>query len=94
MLSKMSKLVRIFRQLPFLQELGTGKFERGGRGGGFSGRLTGLVTVDNLFENPARYTYTYIYIYTHTKFETFFSFCSDELIVHGNIYIYLDMVLV
>ena len=49
MLSKMSKLVRIFRQLPFL-ELGTEKFGRGGGGT----RDTWLVTVDNLFENPAR----------------------------------------
>ena len=52
MLSKMSKLVRIFRQLPFIIELGTGKFGKGGGGGG--SRDTGLVTVDNLFENPAR----------------------------------------
>ena len=51
MLSKMSKLVGIFRQLPFLEEFGTGKFGRGGGGT----RDTGLVTVDNLFENPARY---------------------------------------
>ena len=42
----MTKLVRIFRQLPFLQKLGTGKF---GRGGGGGSRDTGLVTVDNLF---------------------------------------------
>ena len=55
MLSKMSKLVRIIRQLPFFEELGTGKFGTGGGGGGGgSTRNTGLVTVDNLFENPAR----------------------------------------
>ena len=53
MLSKMSKLVRIIRQLPFFEELGTGKFGTGAGGGG-STRNTGLVTVDNLFENPAR----------------------------------------
>ena len=50
MLSKMSKLVGILRQLPFLEELGTGKFVRGRWGT----RDTGFVTVDNLFENPAR----------------------------------------
>ena len=54
MLSKMSKLVRIIRQLPFFEELGTGKFGTGGGGGGGITRNTGLVTVDNLFENPAR----------------------------------------
>ena len=58
LLSKMSKLVRIFRhvQLRFLEELETGKFGRGGT------RDTGLVTVDNLFENPARYIYRYIFL--------------------------------
>ena len=50
MLSKMSKLVGILRQLQFLLELGTGKF---GRGRGDT-QDTRLVTVDNLFENPAR----------------------------------------
>ena len=40
MLSKMSKLARIFRQLPFLQELGTGKFGKRGGGGGI--RTLGL----------------------------------------------------
>ena len=50
MFSKLSKLVGIFRQLPFLKDLGTGKF---GRGGGVGTRDTGLVTVDNLVENPA-----------------------------------------
>ena len=53
LLSKMAKLVRIFRQLRFLQELETGKF-----GGGGSTRDNGLITVDTLFENPARYTYS------------------------------------
>ena len=48
----MSKLVRIFRQLRFLEELETGKFGQGGN------RDTGLLTVDNLFENPARHTYS------------------------------------
>ena len=33
-------------------------------GGG--SRDTGLVTVDNLFENPARYIYLYIYICSAT----------------------------
>ena len=50
MLSKMSKLVGILRQLPFLEELGTGKL---GKGRGVTWN-TGLVTVDNLFESPAR----------------------------------------
>ena len=50
MLSKMSKVVRILRQLPFLYKLGIGKFGRGMGGT----RDTGLVTVDSLLENPAR----------------------------------------
>ena len=46
----MSKVVGMFRQLPFSEELGTGKFVRGRWGT----RDTGLVTVNNLFEIPAR----------------------------------------
>ena len=52
MLSKLSKLARIIRQLPFLKEFGTGKFGKRMGGEGYSDIW--LVTVDNLFENPAR----------------------------------------
>ena len=55
----------------FLEELETGKFGRGVLGS----RDTGLVTGDNLFENPARYmcVYMYIYIYTHTHTHIYLS---------------------
>ena len=57
MLSKMSKPVRIFRTVAiFLRAWDWKVWERGGGGGGGTGD-TGLVTVDNLFENPARYIY-------------------------------------
>ena len=51
MLSKLSKLAGIIRQLSFLYELGTEKVWEEGGGGYLD---TWLVTVDNLFENPAR----------------------------------------
>ena len=48
----------------FYKSLGLGSLGEGGGGT----RDTGLVTVDNLFENPARYIPTYIHIdtYIHT----------------------------
>ena len=60
----MSKVVGMFRQLPFSEELGTGKFVRGRWGT----RDTGLVTVNNLFEIPARSVRWNIKIRQHKAF--------------------------
>ena len=55
--------------------------------GGGGTRDTGLVTVDNLFENPARYIYIYIFILLYIYIYIYFCFGQEPTPdIRNNIY--------